>query len=71
MACPGRLLDLQNQGYVDLSNVEVFILDEADRMLDMGPYCFCIGGRVELQLLFVASLCVLACVLWVLPPGCQ
>lgn len=36
VATPGRLLDLINQGYIDLSNIEVFILDEADRMLDMG-----------------------------------
>ena len=36
VACPGRLLDLQNQGFVDLSQVDFFILDEADRMLDMG-----------------------------------
>jgi ATP-dependent RNA helicase RhlE len=36
VACPGRLLDLVNQGHVDLSQVETFILDEADRMLDMG-----------------------------------
>lgn len=36
IATPGRLLDLINQKYVDLSNVEIFILDEADRMLDMG-----------------------------------
>ncbi|RJO64775.1 MAG: DEAD/DEAH box helicase [Myxococcales bacterium] len=36
VATPGRLLDLMNQGYVDLSRVEAFILDEADRMLDMG-----------------------------------
>ena len=35
-ATPGRLLDLMNQGYVDLGAVEVFVLDEADRMLDMG-----------------------------------
>jgi ATP-dependent RNA helicase RhlE len=33
---PGRLLDLMQQGYVDLRSVEVFVLDEADRMLDMG-----------------------------------
>ena len=36
VACPGRLLDLANQGFVDLSALQVFILDEADRMLDMG-----------------------------------
>ena len=36
VATPGRLMDLMQQGYVDLSKIEVFILDEADRMLDMG-----------------------------------
>lgn len=36
VATPGRLLDLMNQGYVDLRNIEVFVLDEADRMFDMG-----------------------------------
>ncbi len=35
-ATPGRLLDLMRQGYVDLRYVEVFVLDEGDRMLDMG-----------------------------------
>ena len=35
-ATPGRLNDLIGQGYVDLSRLEVFVLDEADRMLDMG-----------------------------------
>ena len=36
VATPGRLLDLMNQGYIDLRNLELFVLDEADRMLDMG-----------------------------------
>ena len=35
-ATPGRLLDLMNQGFVDLSKVESLVLDEADQMLDMG-----------------------------------
>jgi len=36
VATPGRLLDLMNQGFVDLSNVQSVVLDEADHMLDMG-----------------------------------
>ena len=36
VATPGRLLDLMDQGYVKLNDVEYFVLDEADRMLDMG-----------------------------------
>lgn len=36
IATPGRLLDLMNQRYVDLKNIQFFVLDEADRMLDMG-----------------------------------
>jgi ATP-dependent RNA helicase RhlE len=36
IATPGRLCDLMGQGYVDLSHVQTFVLDEADRMLDMG-----------------------------------
>jgi len=36
IATPGRLLDLMNQRHLTLSNVEIFVLDEADRMLDMG-----------------------------------
>ena len=35
-ATPGRLLDLQLQGHLDLSHLEIFVLDEADLMLDMG-----------------------------------
>ncbi len=36
VACPGRLLDLLDEGSIDLSAVEVLVLDEADRMCDMG-----------------------------------
>ncbi|MEN9339535.1 MAG: hypothetical protein RIQ62_847, partial [Bacteroidota bacterium] len=36
IATPGRLLDLMGQGYVDISSIHFFVLDEADRMLDMG-----------------------------------
>ena len=36
VATPGRLEDLHNQGFIDVSRLEIFVLDEADRMLDMG-----------------------------------
>ena len=36
VACPGRLLDLMEQGVINLSHMEVLVLDEADRMFDMG-----------------------------------
>jgi ATP-dependent RNA helicase RhlE len=36
IATPGRLIDLMNQGHLSLKDIEVFVLDEADRMLDMG-----------------------------------
>ncbi len=36
VATPGRLLDLINQGFIHLNQIEIFVLDEADRMLDMG-----------------------------------
>ncbi|TNF70650.1 MAG: DEAD/DEAH box helicase [Bacteroidetes bacterium] len=36
VATPGRLLDLMDQGFIHLGNIEYFVLDEADRMLDMG-----------------------------------
>src|SRR5690554_1076502 len=35
VATPGRLIDLMNQGFISLKDLEVFVLDEADRMLDM------------------------------------
>jgi ATP-dependent RNA helicase RhlE len=35
IATPGRLNDLINQGYIHLDHIEIFVLDEADRMLDM------------------------------------
>ncbi len=36
VATPGRLLDLMDQGFINLNHIEYFVLDEADRMLDMG-----------------------------------
>ena len=36
IVCPGRLLDLHGQGFVDLRRIEMLVLDEADRMFDMG-----------------------------------
>lgn len=36
IATPGRLLDLMSQGYINLKDISIFVLDEADRMLDMG-----------------------------------
>ena len=36
VATPGRLMDLHDQGFVSLDSLEIFVLDEADRMLDMG-----------------------------------
>ncbi len=36
VATPGRLLDLMQQGFITLKHIEIFVLDEADRMLDMG-----------------------------------
>ncbi len=36
VACPGRLLDLMGRNYVELNDVDAFVLDEADRMCDMG-----------------------------------
>jgi ATP-dependent RNA helicase RhlE len=36
VATPGRFLDLMDQGHLDISGLEIFVLDEADRMLDMG-----------------------------------
>jgi len=61
VACPGRLLDLVDQGLVDLSRVEVLVLDEADRMFDMGflPDIRKILGMVPAErqtLLFAATM---------------
>ncbi len=61
VATPGRLLDLINQGHVRLDAIEVFVLDEADRMLDMGflPDIRKIIGRLPKQrqsLFFSATL---------------
>ena len=36
IATPGRLLDLMNQGFINIKDISIFVLDEADRMLDMG-----------------------------------
>jgi ATP-dependent RNA helicase RhlE len=61
VACPGRLLDLMDQGAVSLAQVEVLVLDEADRMFDMGflPDIRKILRRVPVQrqtLLFSATM---------------
>ncbi|MCZ7592948.1 MAG: DEAD/DEAH box helicase [Kiritimatiellae bacterium] len=61
VATPGRLLDLMNQGHINLKRVEVVILDEADRMLDMGflPDIKRVLGRIPAQrqsLLFSATM---------------
>ena len=59
VACPGRLLDLMNQGIVNLGSVEHLVLDEADRMLDMGflPDIRRIVGKVpkERQTMFFSA----------------
>jgi ATP-dependent RNA helicase RhlE len=61
VACPGRLIDLMEQGAISLSHVEVLVLDEADRMFDMGflPDIRKIMRRVPAQrqtLLFSATM---------------
>ena len=54
VATPGRLLDLMNQGYIHLDNVRHFVLDEADRMLDMG-FIHDIKRPKEKQTLFFSA----------------
>ena len=60
-ATPGRLNDLIGQGYIDLKNVEIFVLDEADRMQDMGfvhdvkRVLACLPGQKQ-TLLFSATM---------------
>lgn len=61
VATPGRLLDLMEQGYVDLSAIEVLVFDEADQMLDLGflPALKRIVGKVPSQrqtLMFSATM---------------
>jgi len=61
VACPGRLIDLMNQDMIDLTHVEMLVLDEADRMFDMGflPDIRQILNRLPVQrqtLLFAATM---------------
>ena len=61
VACPGRLIDLMEQGSISLENVEMAVLDEADRMADMGfidPVCFILDNcdRNRQVILYSATL---------------
>ena len=61
VACPGRLIDLMDRGVIDVSRIEVLVLDEADRMFDMGflPDIRNILNRLPIQrqtLLFSATM---------------
>ena len=61
VACPGRLLDLMDQKALDLSNVDIVVIDEADRMADMGfikPVCEILDKCSETRqtILFSATL---------------
>ncbi len=61
VATPGRLLDLVGQGYVDLNRVDMFVLDEADRMLDLGMIqdvrsIICKLPKVRQNMLFSATM---------------
>lgn len=61
VATPGRLLDLRKQGYVDLDQISVLVLDEADLMLDMGfidevQKIIRLSSNLEQRLMFSATL---------------
>ena len=61
VACPGRLIDLMEQGSISLENIEIAVLDEADRMADMGfidPVCFILDNcdRNRQVILYSATL---------------
>lgn len=71
VATPGRLLDLMNQGFISLRDVEIFVLDEADRMLDMG-FIHDVKKLIQVlpkkrQSLFFRQRCLLKLLNWRVP----